>query len=324
MTPGSRKSSARKQESGYALILVMFFLALLVVGLAAAAPTVLSNLLRERETEMIWRGNQYARGIRLYFSKMKRFPTGLDDLTKPKTGIRFMRHEYKDPMNLVDGSWRLIYIGPNGQLIGSLNNSRLGGAQANGSSLLALLSTSSGKGAVNPASSSSSTLGFGMSQAQGGPQISAAGMTMSDGVMSSKTAGPADGSSTDDPLQPHSLTGAMDGSNTVGGYIVGVGSKVNRKSFLVYHEAKNYKLFEFICEPSVTGGASAGIGTMDGANPVGPSTPYAPFYSGSNAGALINQTLFPTPPPSQSPNPGIPPGPGQAPTQPPAPPNLNQ
>ena len=146
MTPGSRKSSARKQESGYALILVMFFLALLVVGLAAAAPTVLSNLLRERETEMIWRGNQYARGIRLYFSKMKRFPTGLDDLTKPKTGIRFMRHEYKDPMNLVDGSWRLIYIGPNGQLIGSLNNSRLSGAQANGSSLLALLSTSSGKG----------------------------------------------------------------------------------------------------------------------------------------------------------------------------------
>src|ERR1700738_2770691 len=31
-----------------------------------------------------------------------------------------MRQAYKDPMNSGDGSWRLIYVGPSGQLIGSL------------------------------------------------------------------------------------------------------------------------------------------------------------------------------------------------------------
>ena len=31
-----------------------------------------------------------------------------------------MRQAYKDPMNGEDGSWRLIYVGPAGQLIGSL------------------------------------------------------------------------------------------------------------------------------------------------------------------------------------------------------------
>src|SRR5260370_35261309 len=70
---------------------------------------------------MIWRGKQYTRGVKLYYRKMGRFPTSLDDLTKPKLGsLRFMRQAYKDPMNKEDGSWRFIYVGPPGQLIGSL------------------------------------------------------------------------------------------------------------------------------------------------------------------------------------------------------------
>jgi len=52
---------------------------------------------------------------------MGRFPTSLDDLTKPKLGsLRFMRQAYKDPMNKENGEWRLIYVGAAGQLIGSL------------------------------------------------------------------------------------------------------------------------------------------------------------------------------------------------------------
>ena len=31
-----------------------------------------------------------------------------------------MRQAYKDPMNAKDGDWRLIYVSPTGQLIGSL------------------------------------------------------------------------------------------------------------------------------------------------------------------------------------------------------------
>src|SRR5260370_10922475 len=70
---------------------------------------------------MIWRGKQYVRGIKLFYRKNGRFPTSVDDLVKPKVGsLRFMRQAYKDPMNKEDGTWRLIYVGAAGQLIGSL------------------------------------------------------------------------------------------------------------------------------------------------------------------------------------------------------------
>jgi hypothetical protein len=108
-------------EHGYALMMVVFFTALMLVAAMVAAPRILLEGKREKEKEMIWRGHQYVRGVKLYYRKMGRFPTSIDDLTKPKTGsLRFMRQAYKDPMNAEDGSWRMIYVGPAGQLIGSL------------------------------------------------------------------------------------------------------------------------------------------------------------------------------------------------------------
>ncbi|HTZ47952.1 MAG TPA: hypothetical protein VMH20_10190 [Verrucomicrobiae bacterium] len=306
------------RDAGYALLLMMFFLALLVISMAAAAPTVLSSVQREREAEMVWRGKQYTRGIRMYYMKMQRFPTSLDDLTKPKTGIRFMRQAYKDPMNQVDGSWRLIYVGPNGQLIGSLSDRSLtlngmgaGGMGAQGSNSL----FSSGNGQTNTGaggfgsssfgSSSFGSSGFGSNQNQAGVATANGGGGAGTG-QGVNNAGPgtpgANGTgTTDDPLQPHSLAGPMDASNTIGGNIIGVGSKVNKKSFLIYEHAKNYRQFEFIWDPSkdtTVGRASAGIGTpvqnSNGMNPAGSgTTPSSPFSSSPNPGQGINQQQGP-------------------------------
>ena len=114
-------TSSRNKQGGYALLLVVFLLALLVVGTMSIGLRVLTQGQREKEQEMIWRGKQYTRGIKLYYRKLGRFPTSMDDLVKPKVGnLRFMRQAYKDPMNKEDGSWRLIYVGPAGNLIGSL------------------------------------------------------------------------------------------------------------------------------------------------------------------------------------------------------------
>src|SRR5205807_9401559 len=116
----SSKAGKRGQQ-GYALLLVIFMATLLLILATKAAPDIKTEGQREKEKEMIWRGRQYARAIKLYYRKMGRFPTSLDDLTKPKIGsLRFLRQAYKDPMNTQDGSWRLIYVGPGGQLIGSL------------------------------------------------------------------------------------------------------------------------------------------------------------------------------------------------------------
>ena len=41
-----------------------------------------------------------------------------------------------------------------------------------------------------------------------------------------------------------------DTSTIIGGNIIGVGSKINKSSIIVYDTAKNYRLFEFIWNPS--------------------------------------------------------------------------
>jgi hypothetical protein len=41
-----------------------------------------------------------------------------------------------------------------------------------------------------------------------------------------------------------------DTSTIIGGNIIGVGSKINKHSVMVYDKAKNYRLFEFIWDPS--------------------------------------------------------------------------
>src|SRR5258708_8291702 len=120
--PRAGSFARRKGEQGYAILLVLFLATLMLIGAMAIAPNVLTEGRRQKEKEMIWRGNQYARGVKLYYRKTGKFPTSLDDLTKPKLGsLRFMRQPYKDPMNAKDGEWRLIYVGPTGQLVGSLN-----------------------------------------------------------------------------------------------------------------------------------------------------------------------------------------------------------
>src|SRR6201997_306621 len=120
---GTSPKFARKtrKQDGFALILVVFLTTLLLISVMAIAPSIRTEKQREKEQEMIWRGKQYVRGIKLYYRKTGHFPTAVDDLTKPKLGsIRFMRQAYKDPMNKEDGAWRFIYVGPAGQLIGSL------------------------------------------------------------------------------------------------------------------------------------------------------------------------------------------------------------
>src|SRR5215470_14836377 len=132
-----RRPAGKRREQGYAIILVLLMATLMLIATMAVAPNILNQGRREREQEMIWRGKQYVRGIKMYYRKTGKFPTSLEDLTKPKIGnIRFMRRAYKDPMNGADGDWRLIYVGPAGQLVGSLKSQRalqltgLGGFQS--------------------------------------------------------------------------------------------------------------------------------------------------------------------------------------------------
>ncbi|MGC0778747.1 MAG: hypothetical protein WCD68_16220, partial [Candidatus Acidiferrum sp.] len=282
------------------------------------APNVLTDGRREKEKEMVWRGNQYVRGIRRYYAKTHRFPTEIDDLVKPKTGIRFMRQAYKDPMNDVDGSWRLIYVGPNGQLIGSLKAqvpgapgmsaagfgtpvSMMPGAQGSGSGFGSSSFGGSSFGSGNTSNSTMGSTGFGNTapSATSQPGTNASG----------ENAAGTDAMSTPQSIAP------AETPVIIGGNIIGVGSKVNKKSFLWYDKAKNYREFEFIWDPSkdMAGGAGGSMQTGPGlGTPVGAPNATSPFSSGFGQN------------PSQNPSSNPPMGPpeGGPPLQAP-PPNQN-
>jgi hypothetical protein len=250
MNASRQKSAKRREENGYALLVVIFLVTLLLLSTMTVAPNVLTEGRREKEKEMIWRGKQYVRGVKLYYRKLGRFPTSLDDLTKPKVGtLRFMRQAYKDPMNKDDGTWRLIYVGPAGQLIGSLKppqqNLQFSQAGNFGTPAAALASPSSpspfGAGVAN------ALQGLNGSQPSGTAPGTVPGTTP--GTTAPGTTGApvsADQGTGSDPSQVP--TG--DTPTIVGGNIIGVGSKVNKSSIIIYDKAKNYRLYEFVWDPS--------------------------------------------------------------------------
>ena len=83
---------------------------------------------REREEEMIWRGNQWVRAIRIYYHKKGRYPQTAKDLKEGLPGVHFLRlAAYNDPTNAdtSDDSWRFIYTNAGGQLIGSVRYANL-------------------------------------------------------------------------------------------------------------------------------------------------------------------------------------------------------
>jgi hypothetical protein len=274
-----KQKLGRPGERGYVLLLVVFMATALLILAMMVAPNILTEGKREKEKEMIWRGKQYARGVKLYYRKMGRFPTSIDDLTKPKVGsLRFMRQAYKDPMNAQDGSWRLIYVGPAGQLIGSLKppqpNLQFGQPAGIGTPV----STMNAPGTpVQP----------GGTGQPGGGQTGAAGA----GTNPPNPANPGN------PANPSGATGTPvsadqstdtnaqpipmgDTPTIMGGNIIGVGSKINQKSVIVYEHAQNYRLFEFIWDPSkdTFGMGQPGMQTGTGlGQPVGQPPGQNPF-----------------------------------------------
>jgi hypothetical protein len=288
--------------------MVVFFTALLLVSTMAVGLRVYTEGKRQKEKEMIWRGKQYTRGIKMYYRKLGRFPTSLDDLVKPKVGsIRFMRQQYLDPMNKEDGSWRLIYVGPAGNLIGSLkppqNNILL---PAGGG-----LPGQPGSPTSGPGSVTSSTSGFSI----GGPQTGAA--SPGSGTTAIGTTGSTPGASTGTAqATPGTVGGSADPSQIptgdtptiVGGNIIGVGSKINESSIIVYETATNYRLFEFIWDPSKDLGLVRAPGQQIGSPAGTPGAPgQNPLGGPPNSNPSPNPTGAPTnPTPNPTPNPNPP------------------
>lgn len=85
-------------------------LAVMAVLMSAVLPAWRHQATREKEAELVFRGEQYVRAIQLWERKMGpgSRPPNVDILVQQK----FLRKKYKDPMS-EDGEFQLIYAGMN-------------------------------------------------------------------------------------------------------------------------------------------------------------------------------------------------------------------
>jgi len=102
------RSNSKKQR-GYVLLAVMLLVTLMLLTLSIELPRIAQQIRREKEEELIHRGNEYKNAIKKFYRKNGRYPLTLDDLEKGNN-MRFLRKRYKDPFTGKD-DWRLLHVG---------------------------------------------------------------------------------------------------------------------------------------------------------------------------------------------------------------------
>lgn len=95
-------------ERGYAMAALLVALAVMLVLMSAALPAWRFQAKREKELELVFRGEQYARAIGLYQLKNRSFPPSIDVLVQG----HYLRKKYKDPMTK-DGEFQPLFAGAN-------------------------------------------------------------------------------------------------------------------------------------------------------------------------------------------------------------------
>lgn len=100
----------RTKQQGYILLAVMLFMTLMLIAMAVAAPRIAQQIQREKEEELIHRGEEYSGAIKKFYRRSGgQYPLTLEQLENTNR-IRFLRKRYKDPMTGKD-DWRLLHPG---------------------------------------------------------------------------------------------------------------------------------------------------------------------------------------------------------------------
>ena len=113
-TASGRLPGGGEADSGYALAALLVGLAVMGLAMSMALPVWSQAARRERELELIFRGEQYARAIELYQRIYAgAYPPDIDTLIEQ----RFLRRRYRDPM-VPDGEFRIVYQAEVSELLG--------------------------------------------------------------------------------------------------------------------------------------------------------------------------------------------------------------
>jgi hypothetical protein len=274
------------------LLFLMLAVAVLTITLMGVARNYRRSILRDREVEMMHRGDQYSRAVKRFYKKNGSYPASLDQLEK-LNNIRYLRKRYKDPMS-PNGEWKLVnpsdvQLTPTGGLTPAGTNT--GTLPGQSPATAGLLGGVAGAAVQNPATPN------------------APNTTTSDtGTSNTGTADTGTGNSS-------SSTGMGDNPATSGqvlggGPILGVVSKQKAEGIHSFGDKKKYNEWFFIYDPSQDRGqllvgpynpnmilGAAGTGLTSTPAPGGSSTPGAGNVTGAAPSSGFSSTPS-TPAPS--------------------------
>ena len=97
---------SRSGDRGYAMAALLVGISVMTIMLSMALPVWRTAVKREREAELVFRGEQYAHAIELFSRRNGGFPPSLDVLVQG----RYIRKLYKDPMT-GEGDFQPLYFG---------------------------------------------------------------------------------------------------------------------------------------------------------------------------------------------------------------------
>jgi type II secretory pathway pseudopilin PulG len=93
---GLGKDRHSNSERGYAMVVLLVSLSVMAVMMSVAMPVWKQTAQREKETELVFRGEQYARAIALF--QRKHGPGTLPPSINVLVEERFIRKKFKDPI----------------------------------------------------------------------------------------------------------------------------------------------------------------------------------------------------------------------------------
>lgn len=96
-----------RSQRGYAMAALLVGMAVMAVVLSVAMPAWSTLSRREKESELIFRGQQYARAVTLF---QRRFPGQFPPNLNVLLDGRYLRKRYRDPMT-ADGEFQLVLVG---------------------------------------------------------------------------------------------------------------------------------------------------------------------------------------------------------------------
>lgn len=124
-----QQTETRSREAGYTLVMLVMTIAVMSIMMGVAVQAVSFQMQREREAELIFRGEQYVEAIRIFKAKYGRNPMRLKEIWEADPKV--IRQKWKDPMTNSE-NWGIVFMGQERQVGGQGTGLDGGGPQPTG------------------------------------------------------------------------------------------------------------------------------------------------------------------------------------------------